>query len=192
LIALLYWFGLLGWYQGTLVVAWPSNFPCSDALNERCTEPDAAVVQAYSDANACAGPERHVCLVPIGGVTPEQIEVIRSNVMNNLGIEVVVLPPMPVPQEALNQRRGQYESLMLELQMSSKYQELVNRESLLIGLTPVDVYIGDTGWRWAFGQLSRYQDLGDPDAAIVATNRMATGKGVAPRSAPGGLSARHR
>jgi predicted Zn-dependent protease len=171
LLFVLYALGILYWHDGTLVVDIPGGYPCSDAGNSACLVPDPAVADAYINPNVCS-PGGKVCLVPLGGVPLGQIEEIRNRLQANTGIEVVILPPLPVPASALDKKRKQYAAEHLEAIISSHYQRTVAPEdTLLVGITPVDIFLQSETWRWAFGQMSQYRD--GRKIAIVATNRMA-------------------
>jgi hypothetical protein len=144
--------------------------PCQSDLTA-CMLADPEVAAEFTDREACDVPERSVCLVAVGDTSLELLDSVASNLRTKLGLPVYVLPPLDVPPETMNSKRRQFDgTTMAKLSYFSYSRIIGNRDSLLVVITPVDIYIPEIpNWRFAFGVPFRSESL--PTYAIVSTFR---------------------
>jgi archaemetzincin len=108
----------------------------------------------------------HIYFVPLAEFPKVVLERFVVFYRNKYGMNISILPALPLPPQAFNEGRGQFvaEQLILLLQQMDQALEL-EPGSTIIGLTDRDIYIDQSNWRYAFsfrsGQL-----------AIVSSARM--------------------
>lgn len=153
-----------------LLLPWGTDLPgrdpesaCAPASYPDCLRAQDELAAQADDT--CIGSANDICLVPLGRVSPELVRHLVEYYDEEYGLKVGVLRPTAIPEAMLNQRRNQVDALDLaELVQNEFWLDAQSRQTLLIGLTPVDIYIGTSDWRYAFG-------LRDPQP-IISTCRM--------------------
>lgn len=132
------------------------------------SDPDCLQAQTQLAAEAdetCLGTGNHFCLAPLGRVSPDLVRDLVDYYDDEYGLRVGVLEPVAIPEWMLNERRGQVDAIDLAELMEDEYpSDARSRYSILIGLTPVDIYISTVDWRYAFG-------LREPQP-VISTARM--------------------
>ena len=165
------WGARVDFANGAYYVNFPGGPPCHQPLDSPCLLPNSKVASRYTNADVCAVPGRVICLVPIGAVTDETISGIAREMHESYDIDVRVLPPIAVPESAYNVERRQFTSEKLMDAMVASYPNEYEDGSLILGVTPVDMYLDfRTRWRYAFG-MRRTTPSGATIAAI-STYRM--------------------
>jgi hypothetical protein len=148
--------GLGGLFSiGVIVALNPPEPPCGDDGDYGCLEVDAAVGTVFRDTGACSGSERQVCLIPLGATSLEIIGGIVGHYREAYDLEVAVLPPLAIDRHLVDLQRQQVSVEDLSDAVLTAYGNQASRGSLLIGVTPADLYIaGYARWRYAFGSSS--------------------------------------
>ena len=112
LVALLIWLSgvHIGRNGSRFEARWGAPPSCFDnPMSLSCQQVDPAVAALYRDINACHQPRRLVCIVPVGGTTPEMIEGLTGRLMDYAPIiPVAVAPPLRLSDQQLNRDRNQY------------------------------------------------------------------------------------
>lgn len=175
LMALLIWLSgvHLGRNGSRFQARWGSPPPCLSPTAIECRQIDELVARTYSDANACGKPERIVCIVPVGAVSPEMLVAITTRLAGETQIPVAVAPPLALTEAYFNQRRGQYDGEAITKLAAETYADIIQETGgLLLALTPVDIYLPSVErWRYAFGVHEHYR--GSLNTGVVSTLRMA-------------------
>jgi predicted Zn-dependent protease len=111
---------------------------------------------------------RTVYFVPIGEAHAAEIEELVGYYKEKFGIEIKVLPVMPVNRDDIDKSRRQLIAENLVASMLAAHPEYAgNSSAILIGITPYDIYPRTLGWRFSFG----WRD-GQRNAAVASTARM--------------------
>jgi hypothetical protein len=162
----------LGWEDGRLQLQWGPVPRCEPFGHSTCSQLDAEVVAEYSDATACNKPERVICIVPIGGVTIEQVDDVIERLTSYLPVPVAVAPPLALPAELRSSSRAQYDGEAIAELASATYADTINDPgALIIALTAADIYLpSNENWRYAFGVLKSYDNR--VVMSVVSTARM--------------------
>ena len=175
-LRLLLLLGPLSIEQGALVIDLSDGFQCSHPAPPECLEPDPAVAADFADPSVCSSAESKVCLIPLCGTPSDLLEILKSDLYKNVGVVAEILPPIPVPEAALDRRRNQYNAEVLWNYVNATYwsRDIALNGSLLVAITPVDIYIPDQeNWRWAFGTAGSVES--GAGFALLSTHRMAAG-----------------
>lgn len=127
-----------------------------------CRKASPELRAAYNNPNACSGVLQRVCLVPMGDVPLETIEMLVAYYRREYGLRVQVAAPLDL-REGFD-RRTQMEESIVAMQLRSSYSEYANDRSVtLIGIVPVDLYqAGLPGTEWTFGRLQGVARPGTP------------------------------
>ncbi len=120
---------------------------------DACRVASPELKAAYGDPAACEGAGARVCLVPMGDVSKDIIDMLVEYYRKNYALTVHVARPLDLRQGF--DREGQLEeSLVLEQLRSTYSQYASDRSVTLIGLVPVDLYSGSMpASTWSFGRL---------------------------------------
>lgn len=156
-------------------VSWGSPPDCLDSSSGACRQVDPTVAATYDDINACSQPQRVVCIVPVGGTTPEMIEAMASRLAQYEGsLSVAIAPPLPLSDAQLNAGRNQYDAeAIIELASETYADRLQDGGGLLLALTPADIYLPDRPqWRFAFGTVGASEDDYRISVGVVSSLRM--------------------
>ena len=95
--------------------------------------------------------DARVYFVPIGALADVDTALLVLYYQQKFDLSVTMLPAITLDDCALNTRRQQYQAEGLIKSLWAEYPELSkDRESILIGITEADIYIGDKNWRFAF------------------------------------------
>ena len=112
-------------------------------------------------------PHKDVYLVPIGLAEEESLEWAPSYYKAKFGIDLAILPPIPLDSKLIDPARNQLNVYSVVDYLQNKHPELVrDPSSIVIGVTSSDMYIPGYGWRYAhsFRAEGRY--------AIVSSARL--------------------
>jgi predicted Zn-dependent protease len=122
--------------------------------------PDCLERQDGLTDGAAARCEEDVCFAPLGAISPELVSRLQEYFEETYGLDVGIVTPRAIPEETVDVVRHQVDTNEL-----AKLIEPSSEGAVVIGLTPVDVYISDVPqWRWAFGMSS--------PQAVLSTMRM--------------------
>jgi hypothetical protein len=154
-----------------LTIDFTDQYRCA-SRNSDCSAARPEVRAAFSDPNACNRKGVTICIVPVGAVSLETIKDLRDRLTEEMGIEYPVAAPIDVPPDAFNEGRSQFNADRVTEAIEARYgSRSGDIGSLLIGVTPVDIYTPlITRWRFAFGE--QYQRDDGRTSAIVSTYRM--------------------
>ncbi|HWO72468.1 MAG TPA: hypothetical protein VNN21_02830 [Dehalococcoidia bacterium] len=122
-----------------------------------CRRPSAELLAAYGDARACDGTGKRICLVPMGDVAKDLVDHLVDYYRREYDLDLRVLRPLTLQPGFDPGHPGQLEASKLWGLMRAAYPAYAqDRSVVLIGLTPVDMYLATTPqWHWAFGQAYR-------------------------------------
>ena len=125
-----------------------------------------ACLQAQDELVAGAAPncsESDVCFVPLGDISAELVQGLAAYYEDEYGLSVDWAEPLAIPAEIVSGDRNQVDAIdfarLIETEMSGQ-----EGSAVVIGLTNVDMYIGTSDWRYAFG-------FGGPPS-VVSVSRM--------------------
>ena len=129
----------------------PSEYqgpPCYGEQLLGCLEQQTDLI---SMATECQGVGQHVCLAPLGKVSSALVEHVVAYFQEEYRIEIHVLPPVALPEGLVDDDREQIEAVTLAEYMGEVFpEESSDSQAVLIGLTPVDLYLNTEDWRSAF------------------------------------------
>ncbi|MGA9393673.1 MAG: DUF6531 domain-containing protein, partial [Candidatus Sulfotelmatobacter sp.] len=95
-------------------------------------------------------PSKNVYLVPIGLAEGESILWAPAYYKSKLGIDLTLLPAIPLDPKLIDPQRNQLNSEQCIEFLAEKFPELARDPfSILIGVTSSDMYIPDFGWSYA-------------------------------------------
>jgi predicted Zn-dependent protease len=151
---------------GDLEEAYP---PCTFDLEE-CLEPQAELEDVSSHLCRDSGPR--VCFVPMGQVDPQLVMYLVDYFRDEYGLDVGVMTPSAIPEELIDPDRQQVEGSGLALRGAALFErDFRDSKVTFISLTPVDLYLKERTWNWAFGT---YATTGQK-FGVVSTYRMHLG-----------------
>lgn len=128
-----------------------------------------AAATGIDGAASCAGAGKRVCLAPLGNVDADLVRHLVDHFAGEYGLSVTVLQPAPLPASLVNPKRGQIGDDALLGELERLYlDDYGNPEVVLIGITPVDVFMESKHYRYVLGvRLTEDQHVG-----FVSTARM--------------------
>lgn len=129
-------------------------FKGADCYGEKlddCLQPDPRTDAMASSPELCGGPTGRVCMVPVGKVRPDVVQAIVDFHKQTKGIQVVVLPGIPVPVADLRRAESQVTAEGLYRELKRVYGASDNSASSFIAITPVDVVPENDEFGWEFG-----------------------------------------
>ena len=95
-------------------------------------------------------PTKHVYFLPIGLDDGESLDWAPSYYKARLGVDVVVLPPVPLDPKLVDPERNQLNADKCFDFMKLQHPEIAgDPSSLLLAVTSTDLYIPALGWRYA-------------------------------------------
>jgi YD repeat-containing protein len=96
-------------------------------------------------------PPKHVFLIPLGLTESESLDWGPAYYKSKLGIDVTVLPSVPLPPSLVNQQREQLDAkTFVDEFLQQEYPKLTSDASaLIIAVTSKDMYISSFDWRYA-------------------------------------------
>jgi Zn-dependent protease with chaperone function/predicted Zn-dependent protease len=108
-----------------------------------------------------------VYFVPLGAFSSPSVEELVTYYHQKLGLKIETLPALSVERAVVNFERQQLIAEELVALIKRKYPELAGDPgAILIGITPYDMYIRRSTWRFAFA----FRDEGR--FAVVSSTRM--------------------
>ena len=118
-----------------------------------CRAASEELKAAYSDPDACQGAGARVCLVPMGDIPKDTVDMLVEHYRKTYALTIQVARPLDL-RLGFDRDTQLEESLVLE-QLWASYRRYGNDRSVtLIGLVPVDIYAGYVPSRpWSFGRL---------------------------------------
>ncbi len=129
-------------------------FKGADCYGEKlddCLQPDPRTDAMASSPELCQGPTGRVCLVPVGKVRPDVVQAIVDFHKQTKGIQVVVLPGIPVPVADMRRAESQVTAEGLYRELKRVYGASDSSASSFIAITPVDVAPENDEFGWEFG-----------------------------------------
>ena len=141
--------------------------PCYGSHRAACLEAQTELEPVSRES--CEGTGRRICLVPIGKVSAALVRHLAGYYLDQYGLNVTVLTPAAVPGDLPNSRGDQIDSDALIEYMGTLFpEEYDEREVVLVGITPLDLYKSDREWRFAFGARGAYE----APQGVISTFRM--------------------
>jgi predicted Zn-dependent protease len=123
--------------------------PCYGVNREGCLKPQTGLESISTDS--CNGGEPRVCLVPLGTVDPGLVAHLVAYYKAEYDLQLRVLTPSPIPNDIHDPDREQIGGIELIEYMGSLFPDAYSdQDAVLIGLTPVDIYVEIEDWRFAF------------------------------------------
>jgi len=125
-----------------------AGFRC--AVAQACLDP-ADGLDSHA-RESCAGEGRRVCIAPLGSISADLVRRLVDYYDETYGLEVGVLTPSSLPESIIDPDRQQIESKDIGFHISQMFPlDHDDPETVVIGLMPVDLYIEERNWRFAFG-----------------------------------------
>jgi hypothetical protein len=123
---------------------------------DECRVPSAELVGAYDDTRACDGETRRVCLFLVGDVPTDLVDHLVAYYQDEYDLTLHVLPLVTLEPGFAGGRQRQLQASFVKDRYTVAYPKYsLDRNVLLIGLTPIDIYTADRPeWKWFFGQLA--------------------------------------
>lgn len=142
------------------------RLPCSgDAVTE-CLS--ASGVRA--DNPNCAADERRVCLMPLGQTSEELVSDLVAYFDGEYGLQISVMSSKSVPRSLVDSTRNQIDGQDLIGRMTAG-PEPRHSHTVILGLTPLDLYTKDENWRFELGERGTYEN----PIGVISTFRMYLG-----------------
>lgn len=92
-----------------------------------------------------------VYLVPLGSINSVAVPPLLADLRNRYGLQLQLLPMIPLPEWAENAPRKQFVAEDLITAMKLAYPKLeADPQAIVIGLTDADMYISQLSWYYAF------------------------------------------
>lgn len=111
--------------------------------------------------------EKKVYIVPLGTVPNGYLQWAPAYYKAKFGIDVTVLPTIPLSAPVWNARRGQLiAENLLDLMKETLPEKVADQSTILIGVTSDDMYIASYNWRYAIN----YRE--DGRYGVVSTARL--------------------
>lgn len=129
-------------------------FKGADCYGEKlddCLQPDPRTDAMASSPELCGGPTGRVCMVPVGKVRPDVVQAIVDFHKQTKGIQVVVLPGIPVPVADLRRAESQVTAEGLYRELKRVYGASDSSASTFIAITSIDVVPENDEFGWEFG-----------------------------------------
>lgn len=139
---------------------WGGGHPFADAecYGDRlaeCLQPNPEVDAIAVDPSLCQGAVARLCLVPVGWVRLDVVGAIVDFHRETKGIEVLVLPGVPLTPAQVDTNTSQVTTQLLWAQLQEHYGVNSFTPSTFIAMTAIDARDGEFGWlfgsRWGGG-----------------------------------------
>jgi hypothetical protein len=125
-----------------------------DRLAE-CLQPNPEADALAVDPALCQGAVARLCLVPVGWVRLDVVEAIVDFHRETKGIEVLVLPGVPLTSAQVDTKASQVTTQVLWALLEEHYGVNSYTPSTFIAMTAIDARDGEFGWlfgsRWGGG-----------------------------------------
>lgn len=105
-------------------------------------------------------------LAPLGDFSTETAQRIAQHFRSKYGLDIVVGPSIPLPEESFDVNRGQADSEMLLSILERSYPPTTTR-TIVIGLTNADIFTPHLNWAFSYRRPPRF--------AVVSPARMDRG-----------------
>lgn len=100
---------------------------------------------------ACARRKPQIYFISLGDVPPQATEQLMAHYKARFGVTIKTLPAIRLDDTLVSPHRNQIAAEVLIGLMREKYPSVVNDlNSIVIGLTPADMYISSYDWDFAF------------------------------------------
>ncbi len=129
-------------------------FEGADCFAEKlpdCLAINPELASLYANPAECQGMEARVCLVPFGYVRKDVVEAILDFHRETAGIEILVLPSLPIPEKLIAFESSQVTALDIYHEMQAIYAVTDFTPSSFVGLTPIDIRPSHNEYSWMFG-----------------------------------------
>lgn len=150
-------------------------FEGSDCFGERlsnCLGTNPELESLYANPAECQGLGARVCIVPFGHVRRDVIDAIVEFHRATAGIEILVLPSLPIPERLIATETSQVTAIDLYHEMQAIYAVTDFTPSTFVGLTPIDIKPSHNEYSWMFG--ARYgADMMGHNHGVFSYFRMA-------------------
>jgi predicted Zn-dependent protease len=162
---------IVGYFAVTLVAFdFFDDPPCTGDEMRACLEPQDELADVSS--HLCRYDFARVCLVPMGQVDPDLVTHLVDYYREEYDLDIGVMTPTAIPEELINPDRQQVEGSGLAGRGAAQFKrDFHDSKVTFISLTPVDLYLKDRSWNWAFGT---YATTGQK-FGVVSTYRMHLG-----------------
>jgi predicted Zn-dependent protease len=111
-------------------------------------------------------PGRFLYFAPIGEFPISDAEALVAHYRARFGLEIEILPTLPIPFDGMDAARGQVIAERLT-ETVRQHPVTVDQGTVIIGLTNVDMYIAKSDWRYAYSFRLQSQ------YAVVSSARLA-------------------
>lgn len=126
-----------------------------------------------ADPVRCQGTEARLCLVPLGRVRPDVVDAIIKFHKDTVGLDVLVLPSIPIRAEMVHRESSQVSAEDLMDMIELKYGATNRSASTFIGITAIDVRPRTGEYAWEFGMRSGTDAKGNHNRGVFSYFRMA-------------------
>ncbi|HEV2903802.1 MAG TPA: hypothetical protein VGW32_02080, partial [Pyrinomonadaceae bacterium] len=100
---------------------------------------------------ACARRKPQIYFISLGDVPPQATEQLMAHYKARFGVTIKTLPAIGLHEGLVSPNRNQIAAEVLIALMREKYPSVVNDlNTVVIGLTPADIYIRSYDWDFAF------------------------------------------
>lgn len=100
---------------------------------------------------ACARRKPQIYFLSLGDVSPQVIKHLTEHYKTRFGVSIKTLPAIQLDQTLVSTDRKQIAAEVLIVLMREKYPSVVNDpNTIVIGVTPADIYIRKYDWDFAF------------------------------------------
>jgi len=148
---------------------------CSRSAQRACLEAQTELEPLAS--GSCDGFGRRICFVPLGRVNPRYVFQLVDYYAAEYELEIGLLTPSSIPEEAIDPGRNQVDGPSLADYMERLFPaDAVDPDVVLIGLTPMDIYDRESHYRFLFGSRGTFED----PRGVVSTYRMQLGAAAPP------------
>ncbi|MBI2767507.1 MAG: hypothetical protein HYX53_16550 [Chloroflexi bacterium] len=126
-----------------------------------------------ADPALCQGPEARVCLVPVGNVRTDVVDAIVAFHRETRGIEVLVLPSIPVRPTMIYPETSQVSNEVVLQELGDVYGVTDKTASTFIAITPIDMRPLSGEYAWLFGTRYGQDQQGNRTRGVFSYFRMA-------------------
>ncbi len=143
-------FGSFGSFGGNSVDPFEGAECYGDRLEE-CLAVDPETAAMAQNPGLCQGDEARVCLVPVGKVRPDVVQAIVDFHKETRGIDVVVLPSVPLRLSDVRADSSQVAETTVFRKLQGAFGVSDATASTFIGITPIDIVPENDEYGWEFG-----------------------------------------
>ncbi|MEX2159412.1 MAG: hypothetical protein WEB04_08420 [Dehalococcoidia bacterium] len=119
--------------------------------------------------DSCSGAGQRICLVPLGNVDAGLMRYFVDYYREHYNLAVQVLTPQAVSDQIVDSQRQQVDaSTLMDLMTSAFPESLADRQIVLVGVTPIDLFDKDSTYRYIFSRKGTPQN----PRGVISTFRM--------------------